>query len=250
MATLERTVGSKLGWMIAGRLVTALLLSVVGTLWTGQASQSINKSLGLLTIVACLTIFYALIFRLSKNILLQARFQLAVDVLLVTWLVWNSAVIQSPYVALYIVIIAVSSLFLGPREAVVTSVGCAVAFTACALEITGLMSETDPSRLVGGSVSQTIQWVGLFDVAFFVSACSRRDLQKDSHALTCASLRQHSRWLTCAPCTNASWRPFAPASSRPIWKDASSLSTSPHRRSRITRKRRFAGKTHQSCSAI
>ena len=174
MATLEqtgewgRTAGSKLGWMIAGRLVTALLLSVVGTLWTGQASQSINKSLGLLTIVACLTIFYALIFRLSKNILFQARFQLVIDVLLVTWLVWNSNVIQSPYVALYIVIIAVSSLFLGPREAVVTSVGCAVAFTACALQITGLVGEYDPSRLVGGSVSQTIQWVGLFDVAFLV----------------------------------------------------------------------------------
>lgn len=176
MATLEntgewgRTAGSKLGWLIAGRLVTALLLSVVGTLWTtaGQASQSINKSLGLLTIVACLTIVYALIFRLSKNILFQARFQLAVDVLLVTWLVWNSNVIQSPYVALYIVIIAVSSLFLGPREAVVTSVGCATAFTACALQITGLAGENDPSRLVGGSVSQTIQWVGLFDVAFLV----------------------------------------------------------------------------------
>jgi len=174
MATLEhsgewgRTAGSKLGWMIAGRLVTALLLSVVGILWTGQASQSINKSLGLLTIVACLTILYALIFRLSKNILFQARFQLAVDILLVTWLVWNSNVIQSPYVALYIVIIAVSSLFLGPREAVVTSVGCAVAFTACALQITGLAGDNDPSRLVGGSVSQTIQWVGLFDVAFLV----------------------------------------------------------------------------------
>src|SRR6185436_6105952 len=174
MATLEqtgewgRTAGSKLGWMIAGRLVTALLLSIVGTLWTGQASQSINKSLGLLTIVACLTIVYALIFRLSKNILYQARFQLAVDVLLVTWLVWNSSIIQSPYLALYIVITAVSSLFLGPREAVVTSVGCAVAFTACALQITGLLSQNDRSRLVGGSVSQTIQWVGLFDVAFFV----------------------------------------------------------------------------------
>src|SRR5215213_7539903 len=176
MAALEhrgewgRSAGSKLGWLIAGRLATALLLIVVGTFWTrsGDPSQSINKSLGLLTIVACLTILYALIFRLSKKILFQARFQLAVDILLVTWLVWNSNIIQSPYVALYIVIIAVSSLFLGPREAVVTSVGCAVAFTACALQITGLVGEYDPSRLVGGSVSQTIQWVGLFDVAFLV----------------------------------------------------------------------------------
>src|SRR5215204_7825917 len=176
MATLEqtgewgRTAGSKLGWLIAGRLAVALLLSVVGTLWTGAgaAPHSINKSLGLLTIVACLTIFYSLIFRLSKNILFQARFQLTVDLLLVTWLVWNSSVIQSPYLALYIVIIAISSLFLGPREAVVTSVGCAVAFTACSLQITGIIGQTDPTRLIGGSLSQTIQWVGLFDVAFLV----------------------------------------------------------------------------------
>src|SRR4029434_3075089 len=39
---------------------------------------------------------------------------------------------------------------------------------ACALQITSLMSGSDPSRLIGGSLSQTIQWVGLFDVAFFV----------------------------------------------------------------------------------
>jgi two-component system, NtrC family, sensor histidine kinase PilS len=176
MASLEqtgewdRTAGLKLGWLIAGRLATALVLSVFGTIWTraGEAPQTINKSLALLTIVAGLTILYALIFRLSKNILFQARFQLTMDVLLVTWLVWNSNVIQSPYIALYILIIALSSLFLGPREAVITSVGCAVAFTACALQITGLVGESDPTRLVGGSVSQTIQWVGLFDVAFLV----------------------------------------------------------------------------------
>jgi two-component system, NtrC family, sensor histidine kinase PilS len=166
----SRTAGSKLGWLIAGRLVTALLLSVFSTIWTstGEAPQSINKSLTLVTIVAGLTIVYALIFRLSKNILFQARFQLTVDALLVTWLVWNSNVIQSPYLALYILIIAISSLFLGPREAVVTSVGCAVAFTACALQITGLAGQSDSTKLVGGSLSQTIQWVGLFDVAFLV----------------------------------------------------------------------------------
>ena len=208
-----RTAGSKLGWLIAGRLVTALLLSVVGTLWTsaGEASQSINKSLGLLTIVACLTILYALIFRLSKNILVQARFQLAVDVLLVTWLVWNSNVIQSPYIALYILIIAISSLFLGPREAVVTSVGCAVAFTACSLQITGIIGQTDPTRLIGGSLSQTIQWVGLFDVAFLVVGLLSARLANDSHVQMCVWRRQRSRWPTCARCTNASWRRFAPA---------------------------------------
>ena len=166
----SRTAGLKLGWLIAGRLATALLLSIFGTLWTRaeETPQSLTKSIGLVTMVACLTLLYALIFRLSKNILFQARFQLAIDVLLVTWLVWNSGVIQSPYIALYILIIAISSLFLGPREAVVTSVGCALAFTICSLQITGLAGQIDNTRLVAGSISQTIQWVGLFNVAFLV----------------------------------------------------------------------------------
>ncbi len=58
MGESVRTAGSKLGWLIAGRLVTALLLSVVSTIWSGagESQQAINKSLGLLTIVACLTI--------------------------------------------------------------------------------------------------------------------------------------------------------------------------------------------------
>jgi two-component system sensor histidine kinase PilS (NtrC family) len=165
-----RTVGSKLGWLIAGRLVTAFVLSVFGTIWTrtGEPQHTINKSLGLLTVVACLTIVYALLFRLSKKIVAQARFQLALDGLLISWLVWNSSVIQSPYIALYIVIIAVSSLFLGPRGALITSVGCAVAFTACALAITGVLGPTPSANLVNGSLSQTVQWVGLFDVAFLV----------------------------------------------------------------------------------
>ncbi|HYK19652.1 MAG TPA: hypothetical protein VEV42_02890, partial [Pyrinomonadaceae bacterium] len=62
---VERTAGSKLGWLIAARLAVALLLSVIGTLWIRAGEpQTLNKSLGLLTIVACLTILYALIFRL------------------------------------------------------------------------------------------------------------------------------------------------------------------------------------------
>ena len=165
-----RSAGSKLGWLIVGRLVTAVLLSVVATLWirAGEPQQSFHKNLLLLTIVACLTIVYAILFRVRKNIRTQATLQLTVDVALVTWLVWDSDVIQSPYIALYIVIIAISSLFLGPRGAVITSVACAAAFTACSLALTGVFGPTISSRLIGGSLSQTIQWIGLFDIAFLV----------------------------------------------------------------------------------
>jgi two-component system, NtrC family, sensor histidine kinase PilS len=165
-----RSAGSKLGWLILGRLVVAVLLTIVGTLWirAGQPQQSIQKSLTLLTVVACLTIIYAVLSRIYKNIRMQARLQLAIDVALVTWLVWDADVIQSPYIALYIVIIAIASLFLGPRGAVVMSVGCAVAFTACSVALTGVLGPTLSSRLIGGSLSQTIQWIGLFDIAFLV----------------------------------------------------------------------------------
>jgi len=167
MTTIEetsaagRTAGSKLGWLIVGRLFTAVLLFVVGLIWNRGGSLPGN-SLVLLSTVAAFTIIYAAIWRLSRNTLLQAKFQLAVDVLLVTWLVWESDVIQSPYVALYIVVIAASSLFLSARDAIVTSVGSAVAFTACALVLMGA------GKGRSATVSQAIQTVGLFDVAFLV----------------------------------------------------------------------------------
>lgn len=160
---------TKLRLLIAGRLATALILVVLGMLWNraGTSPQSLRKTLILLGVVAIITISYLLILRLSNRLLFQARLQLAVDVLLVTWLVWNSDVIHSPYIALYIVVIAISSLFLDPRDAVVTSVGCAVAFTACAMVLAGV-GQSGSLRLVDGSISQTVQAVGLFDIAFLV----------------------------------------------------------------------------------
>jgi two-component system sensor histidine kinase PilS (NtrC family) len=160
-----RSAGSRLGWLIVGRLFTAFLLFAFTLIWNRAADPQkfLGTSVVLLTVVAALTIIYAVFWRFSRNTLLQAKLQLAIDILLVTWLVWNSNVIQSPYVALYIVVIAISSLFLGARDAIVTSVGCAFAFTACALALTGRQTAGD-----NASLSQAIQSVGLFDVAFLV----------------------------------------------------------------------------------
>jgi two-component system sensor histidine kinase PilS (NtrC family) len=160
----SRSAATKLGWLIVGRLLTSLLLFIVSLIWNraGDPHQTVSRSINLLMIVAAFTIVYAVIFRLSRNILFQARLQLTVDILIVTWLVWHSGVIQSPYIALYIVIIAISSLFFVARDALVTSVACAVAFTACALFLAG------HTTIIDGSLQQTIQAVGMFDIAFFV----------------------------------------------------------------------------------
>ena len=161
--------GRKLWGLIFGRLGVLLILLLVGTIWTRSSTESgSGQTLSVLLFVLFLTLVYSLAHRFTSTLLLQTQLQFAVDILLVTWLVWSSDVINSPYTALYIVIIATSSLFLGPRGAVIISVACAVAFTGCALAVlTGLAAHPAQS-LLQDSLSRTIQSVGLFNIAFFV----------------------------------------------------------------------------------
>jgi len=163
----DKNASSRLGWLVLGRLFTALVLFLLGLLWTRESfpPQSPNRSVMLLATVAGLTIVYSIVLRLSRNIDLQAKCQIVIDVLLVTWLVWTSDAIHSPYIALYILVIAISGLFLGSRDALVTSVGCAVLFTACA---SAVLFGQNQEALINGSLAQTVQAVGLFDVAFLV----------------------------------------------------------------------------------
>lgn len=162
--------GRKLWVLILCRLGAVLLLLLVSTVWTRNNTdpQSSSHTLSLLLVVLFLTLVYSLAHRFTRYLLSQAQVQFAVDVLLVTWLVWTSDVIQSPYTALYIVIIATSSLFLGPRGTVIASVGCAVAFTGCALAVLTGVANHPAQYVVGDSLSRTIQSVGLFNIAFFV----------------------------------------------------------------------------------
>jgi two-component system sensor histidine kinase PilS (NtrC family) len=170
IAEQHPNLGRRLWWLIVGRLAVSILLLAV-SFWTGSTTRDElwPQALPFIFFVATLTAAYTLAHRFPRTRLFQVRLQVAVDIFLVTWLVWNSSVIQSPYTALYIVIIAVASLFLTPREVVITSVGCAVAFTACALiALSGYGNQLAAESLEAASVSRAIQSVGLFDVAFFV----------------------------------------------------------------------------------
>lgn len=170
-ARLEQnpSLGRKLWWLILGRLATALLLLAV-SYWTGTTTgrELWPKAFPILIFVASLTVAYSLAHRFERTRLFQVRLQFAVDIALVTWLVWSSDVVHSPYTALYIVIISIASLFLAPREVVITSVGCASAFTACALAALSGFGDYQSREVLEGSLSRAIQTVGLFDIAFFV----------------------------------------------------------------------------------
>jgi two-component system sensor histidine kinase PilS (NtrC family) len=163
------SLGGKLWWLIFSRLAVAMFLVLARVIWvSGRGDAAWAQTLPTLLIVCGLTLVYSLAHQVSRTLPFQARLQFAVDIILVTLLNWTTDVIHSPYIALYIVIIAASSLFLGPRDAIVTSLGCAVAFTASALAaLAGYGTHSTRDLLELGS-SQTVQTLGLFDLAFLV----------------------------------------------------------------------------------
>lgn len=163
------SLSEKLRWLILGRLSVAILIVCARVLWVhGNSHQTWVDMLPTLAMVCSLTALYFVAHRFSRRVLLQVRLQFLVDIILVTWLVWTTSVIHSPYITLYIVIIAVSSLFLGPRDAIVTSVGCAVAFTASALAILNGLGGRPVSEFLEGGRSPVFQSIGLFDVSFLI----------------------------------------------------------------------------------
>jgi len=165
----QTPLGTRLWWLISGRAaaVIVLLLASVGWKWSAVGhglGPSFNAVAPIILTVIGLTIIYCAARLLWKNYLAQARFQFFADVLLVTWLVWITGRASSPYAALYVVIISIASLFVGPRGALITSVGSAAAFNACAL----LALSGTAYGITGESFASTIQYVGISDVSFLV----------------------------------------------------------------------------------
>lgn len=191
----------KLWWLILGRLMGAILLLWAGSLWMRSNLRDHGpwrSTTTILLVVTVLTLVYVLARRFSRALVLQTRIQFLIDILMVTWLVWLTNNARSPYTALYIVIISLASVFLGPRDAIITSVVCAVAFTTCTVAVLIGVGPRGAQTFVEGSLSETVQSVGLFDVAFFVVGLlsaklaerqSRSDVRLIAATQTLASLR-------------------------------------------------------------
>jgi len=187
----------RLWWLISGRAATVIVLIIIGALWkkstqTSSLSVAIPALIPLIITVVGLTGVYCVARLAWKNYLAQARIQFVFDVLLVTWLVWLTGNANSPYAALYIVIISVASFFVGPRAAMITSIGCVAAFNACALLPLG------SGGFSSEATANTIQFVGLSDVSFLVVGLlaaklayrqTRSDLQLAATARSLADLR-------------------------------------------------------------
>lgn len=192
--------GQRLWWLIIGRLVIAVVLWLLaGAQWTrAQLGSAGRGSLMIFVVVVVLSLVYAMMLRFAGRRKLQAGGQLLMDTLLVTWLVWVTGDLHSPYAALYIIIISVASIFLGPRGALISAVGCAAAFTAITIAITmGFVTpySRSPSQ---ATIIDAVQAIGLNDIAFLVVGLlaarlaerqSRSDVQLIETTQTLANLR-------------------------------------------------------------
>jgi two-component system, NtrC family, sensor histidine kinase PilS len=156
--------------LIIGRLLLAFLLIVAGWLWhSGKLRLSIeNFPQGLLLLFVLtvgLTIVYFFFSRISKNYEWQIRVQFLLDALLITWLVWRTGDLTSPYITLYIVLIAVSSIFLTARETLLMAAMSVLLFTLLSVSsANGIISTSNPTI----EFPRVIQIISFHVVAFLV----------------------------------------------------------------------------------
>src|SRR6478672_672074 len=101
--------------LILCRLFVVLFITLTG--WRFESGfefsfGSINSSPFMLVVTTlALTACYLLWLRFGHVLTRQIRVQLFIDVVLVTWLVWQTGVFISPYGALYVIIISVAGLY-------------------------------------------------------------------------------------------------------------------------------------------
>ena len=184
--------------LVAGRLVVYLLLAGVSALWADPTAVAHGRvpQAGLVGLVLLLTLFSAAALRFtSVPVRTQAGAQLFCDVLLVTWLVWATGDLHSPYVALYIVITSAVSIILGTRAALASSVGAAFCYTAVImLSATGWLPTETGSEVATLPLGKVVEAVGIYDIgilavgllgALLAERQSRSDvrLMEAAHAL-------------------------------------------------------------------
>jgi two-component system, NtrC family, sensor histidine kinase PilS len=130
----------KIQSLIIGRLLVVFLILVASWVWnSGRLKLSFDdfpRGLFFVFLISVgLTIAYFFILRLSRNYALQVRVQFFFDALLITWLVWRTGDLTSPYITLYIVLVSIASAFLTARETILLASFCVLMFAVLSLAV-------------------------------------------------------------------------------------------------------------------
>ena len=177
MFSLDENTGSannvslqKLQALVVGRLIVVFLLLVTSWIWYSGSVQltldNFPEGPFLVFVVSVgLTAVYFMIARLSRGFEWQARAQFLIDAMLITWLVWKTGDLTSPYITLYIVLIGVSSAFLRPQPTFLMALICVAFFLTMAI-LTGL-AVLEPSG-TAQTTPRIIQITSFHTIAFLV----------------------------------------------------------------------------------
>ena len=157
--------------LIIGRLLVIFLLLTASWLYNGGGNlrftlDNFPQYLFIVFLISVgLTIVYFFVLRLSKNFEWQIRIQFLLDILLVTWLVWRTGDMTSPFIMLYIVAIAISSIFLSAMETIFFAALSVLLFTALSIGVS-----TGSIRSFGTipETTKVVQIIAFNIVAFLV----------------------------------------------------------------------------------
>lgn len=185
--------------LIIGRLMVIFLLLVTSWFWySGTFKLSFDtfpQGLFLVFIISVgLTIIYFFLLRISKNFAWQLRVQFLLDALLITWLLWRTGDLSSPYITLYIVLISVASFFLRPLATLLMASICALLFVTLSVLTFYEVIESSGTPQAGSKVVQIISFhiVALLVVGLLASRLSDRrmsGIELEETAKSLASLR-------------------------------------------------------------
>jgi two-component system sensor histidine kinase PilS (NtrC family) len=140
----------KLQWLLISRLAVAgVLLAAVGVFERENGPRAFIPVVAVTTgVVLIVSASYFLWQRSSMRFRLQGHVQITADILLVTWLVYKTGDVESPFLALYLVIIYAASALFNRRE--VLWIG---ALGAGLYGLTGLLT-------MNGILSRSVGWAG------------------------------------------------------------------------------------------
>lgn len=160
----------KMSGLILGRLTLIFLLLLASWWWTSSyLSQSIQvfpRGLFLFFVISIvLTAAYWIALYFDRDYSGQARVQFFIDMLLVTWLVFETGNVSSPYISLYIILISVVGIFLDKNYTLFIAGTSAASLTILSILSTQVFDNLDSPSV---PLSRIVQLVGVNVVALLL----------------------------------------------------------------------------------
>ena len=185
--------------MVSRLAITGALLVAMQMVERESTPRSfVPVLLALCAASVALSVVYYLAFRSRLSYLAQAYVQLSIDILMVTWLVYRTGNVESPFLALYLIIIfAASALlgrtgvsFLGVMSGVLYITTSLLTMSAVVPRAKGWFPYEPGSEFAWTQFMFSLNLIAIFGVAVLVRPAGRasqpqREATRDSYARPC-----------------------------------------------------------------